>query len=132
MSKEQTPITAEEHKSRMHFLDLATKKLSNGVHKTFEETCSYGFSEISKVVYYAMNMYNRQTLNKAGEEKEQYAQAKVLEERNKNKKEFLEALEVEVKDAFIEGQSNNSDSYYDNYYNTAEKYYETQVKPNYE
>lgn len=67
---------------------------------------------------------------------EQYAQAKVLEERNKNKKEFLEALEVEVKDAFIEGQSNNSDNisllYHDNYYNTAKNYYETEVKPNYE
>ena len=55
------------HRSRMSFLDEASSKLSSGKIKTFEETCYYGFEEISRVVYHAMNLkdnYERKRKNK--------------------------------------------------------------------
>jgi hypothetical protein len=63
---------------------------------------------------------NEMFKNRHEASKEQYAQAKVLEERNKNKREFLEALEREIKKCV---------NYYG--YDDVEQnvYYETEVKP---
>ena len=47
----------EEHKSRKQYLDESSSKLSGGEITDFEDTCDFGYENILKVVYFAMNRH---------------------------------------------------------------------------
>jgi hypothetical protein len=47
----------EEHKSRKQYLDESSSKLSGGEITNFEDTCEFGYKNILKVVYFAMNRH---------------------------------------------------------------------------